>query len=196
MKVISREAAEGRAWGGLIVGGFGTVWLLGSLSILHRLSWGSAILCICAGASVVAMALLLMRRARALPSGTWSEADGRQAKRLFRYANIAQWVAIAAALLALNMLQLQNYIAPAIGVIVGLHFFPMAIGFQYRQHFFTGALLVCWCAGCMAFLAGERMAGISALGNGCILLVSVVVTLTTALSHSSNRLFVANVSKA
>ena len=183
MQTPSRQSALGRARGSFILAGFGTAWLLLGLDAMHRLSWQRALACALPGTAIVATAVVLRQRARTLPEGHWTATQIARAKRLFKLANLAQWIAIPVAIVLLNLMHRPEFIAPVIGIIVGLHFFPMAVGFRQKQNYLTGALLVAWNIGCMLLLAGERLSGVSSFGNGLVLLVSIAVTLAIALGQ-------------
>jgi len=121
--------------------------------------------------------MFLLRVAPRLPSRVQSPAEAAREKRVFNAVNIMQWVAVGVAVVVLALLRLPEYIVPAIGIIVGLHLYPLAGAFRYPMHSVTGTVLVSWCIACIALVPRQRMPGVGAFGTGGILLVSAVCTL-------------------
>lgn len=184
MQTLSRQSALGTAFGAFILAGFGTLWLLLGVGAMGQLGWPKALACAVPGIAIASMAVRLKQHARTLPQGSWTVAENARSKRLFKLANLGQGIAIVLAGIVLNRLHRPGLEAPVIGIIVGLHFFPLAVGFQHKQHNLTGALLVVWNLGCMILLTNAQVPGISAVGNGVILLLSIAATLTLALNRA------------
>jgi hypothetical protein len=63
-------------------------------------------------------------------------------RRQFRAINTLQWIAVVAAVIVLHRFKLDVWITPAIILIVGLHFLPLARVFRYRPHLLTAAVLI------------------------------------------------------
>ncbi len=134
---------------------------------------------VCVG--LLAMVVLLLRRAKDLPLAAENSDYELRSKRMFAAVNIIQWVSIGTAVTILGMLHMPEYIIPAIAIIVALHLFPLAGSFRHRQHYVTGALLLVWSLGVLAVLPRDRVPGIGAVGTGVILLASAAWTLVTYL---------------
>ena len=182
MSQPTAESIRGRATGTFFFTGFGALWVITGLHAMHRLSPSAlSVLCACACA-LLAAGLFLMRRAAYLPSAATNPEEWARTKRVFNAVNIIQWVAVATAVVVLNLLQLQAYIVPAIAIIVGLHLYPLAGAFRYPVHYITGTALIAWSIVCMALLDRTRIPGIGAFGTGCLLLCSSAVTLLLAFS--------------
>ncbi|MGI4854488.1 MAG: DUF7010 family protein [Janthinobacterium lividum] len=174
---LSRGAVSGRATGALFFLGFGTVWMFVGLKQTHHASRVAVVAFALVSLLLLVLTVLLMRSARNLPAGNTSAEEEAKVQRMFNAVNIIQWVSVAAAILVLNMLRMPEYIVPAIAVIVGLHLFPLATAFQYRQHYLTGTLLVLLPLACLLLLPRERVSGVCASGVAAVLMASATATL-------------------
>lgn len=177
----SADAVNGRVTGALFFIGFGAAWLFFGLKGTGRATPSNLALLALTVAVLLAVCMVLFRRARSLPSGKISPEAEERMKRMFTAVNIIQWVSIFTAVAILNVLHRPDYIAPAIVIIVGLHLLPLAQSFRYAQHYVTGALLVLTALACMARLPLNQMSGVCSLGAGIILVGSAVSTLLRCL---------------
>ncbi len=174
---VTGDAVRGRATGALFFVGFGAVWMYVGLKQTHHASRTVILLLATTTVILLGLVALLMRRSHDLPAGTASPEEEARTQRMFNAVNIIQWVSVATAIIILNVLHLTEGIVPAISVIVGLHLFPLAGAFRYRQHYMTGLLLVVWPLGCLSLLPLSRVSGICAVGVAAILLLSAALTL-------------------
>ncbi len=181
---ITAEAAQGRAWGSFFFIGFGSLWLLTGLRNMGRLSLGSEAAVFALGLLALAAATALLRMAGRLPHAAVDPEEEARVKRIFTAVNIIQWVAVATAVIVLILLRIPEYIVPAIGIIVGLHLYPLAGAFRYPMHTVTATVLVLWCAGCIALVSRPGLPGVGAFGTGAILLGSALITLGLACSRA------------
>ena len=177
----SADAVNGRVTGALFFIGFGAAWLFFGLKGTARATPSNLALLALTTVALLAVCTWLFRRARSLPRRFLSPEVEERMKRMFTAVNIIQWVSVFTAIAILNVLHRPAYIAPAIVIIVGLHLFPLAQSFHYPQHHITGALLVLWALGCMAWLTLDQMSGVCSLGAGVILVGSAVSTLLRCL---------------
>ncbi len=184
---LSSETAQGRAWGSFFFTGFGTLWLLTGLANMHRWTTLRASLIGLVGVATLAAGIGLLRLAQRLPSYPPDPIEEARVRRVFNAVNIIQWVSVGTAVVVLVLLRMPEYIVPAIGIIVGLHLYPLAGAFRYPLHYVTGTVLVSWCTACVALLPKARMPGVGAFGTGAILLVSAAVTLALAYSRAGAR---------
>lgn len=173
----SRSAISGRAKGALFFLSFGTVWMFVGLKQMNHATRGAVLALGIGSVLLLGLTLLLMRQSRDLPRGNTSAGEEARMQRMFNAVNIIQWVAIGTAIVILDLLHLQEYIVPAIAIIVGLHLFPLASAFGYMQHYVTGILLVLWAVSCLMAVSQERMSGICATGVAAILMLSAASTL-------------------
>ncbi len=174
---LTADAVRGRATGALFFLGFGAVWAFVGLKQTHHATRTALLTLALLSAMLLALIVHLMRRAHDLPLANISRAEELRTQRLFNAVNIIQWVSVGTAILILNVLQQTVFIVPAIAMIVGLHLFPLAGAFRYRQHYVTGSLLVLWSLGCMVLLPQARLSGVCAGGVAAVLLLSAAATL-------------------
>jgi hypothetical protein len=178
------EAVSGRATGVLFFAGFGAIWMINGLAAMHRLNPISlaAIAMIAAALAIPAIRLLRIAASSASrnpPAPAEIECQA-EIKRAFWRVNTAQWIAILAAIVVLNLAQKVEYLAPVITFIIGMHFFPLATLFRYRAHNLTGTLLVLWAIANTATLPPQLLPSIGALGTATILLASAAHTIYSA----------------
>lgn len=87
-------------------------------------------------------------------------------------------VAIFLVINLLYNLHLAGYVVAAIAVIVGLHFYPLALGFRSRLYVLTGSLMIAAaCLACVWTPAGALRDATIALASAGILWFSVVLML-------------------
>ena len=83
------------------------------------------------------------------------------------------------AMVAAGLAHVRSYrlIPPAVALIVGLHFLPLAWFFRMRVYYATGVLMLAWLAAC--FLVADPLArsSILGLGTGIILWLSSALVL-------------------
>jgi hypothetical protein len=170
--IVTANQLSGRATGALIFTGFGVVWMVLGLAVREQLTWTAAAGIALAAAGLTTLALRMLRRARQFPRVP----DDPAMMRAFYWVNAIQWSGAFVVEFTLGRLHLQEYGITAIGVIVGLHFFPLARIFRYRPHYFTGATMVLW-AGLTLLTSHEHLQSATALGEGVILWTSAAMTI-------------------
>jgi hypothetical protein len=104
-----------------------------------------ALLALCGGA--LFLAGLLRSRIPVGEDTPGAAAIEAQRRRAFQRINIVQWSAIVAMIVVLNVLHRVEWLMPAIMLIVGLHFFPLARLFGSRDHRVLGAALAALAVG-------------------------------------------------
>jgi hypothetical protein len=185
---MQSKALTGMTTGAAIMFVFGIVWLLVGLSggrfspALVRV--GLAVVGFGLAIGIAAHAVRAGRVARnASPATTEQAAIGRQIGRRFGRINAMQWGAIVPAIVVLNLVHRTELIAPAIAIIVGLHFFPLARLFQRPSYYATGIL---GCAiGVAGFLISDPAVRLSAVGLSFgLLLWLTVLDVLVRLSNS------------
>jgi hypothetical protein len=100
------------------------------------------------GAALVSAALIvagvgLLRRARSMPTAT--SAQLLASKRTWRWFWLNLVGEIVLLNIAVNLLaapDLRKYWIPAISIVVGLHFWPMASFFRTRSYWYVGAAMM------------------------------------------------------
>lgn len=94
--------------------------------------------------------------------------------RLFNLVNAGQWGVIVVVALILSQVGYARWILPAVILIVGLHFLPLARLFAYGPHYVTGVALILL-AGVYPFVTAEGPeSAVGALGAGIILWLSAI----------------------
>lgn len=173
----SAERVAGRAYGVMFFTGFGSFWLLLGLGAMHRLNWVTGALVAAVLLALVLPALCLQRRAQAELPHQRDEADAARVKRAFNRVNAAQYVAIPFVILAMNLLERPEWIAPGIAIVVGLHLFPLARLFANPANNITGTALIAYAIFAMAALPRAEVPSWAPLGTAAILLVSATYSL-------------------
>ncbi|MGH9557617.1 MAG: hypothetical protein ACRD30_00145 [Bryobacteraceae bacterium] len=170
------EVLKGRAIGALICGGFGGLWLLYALKLGGVTAPGWLV------AMWIAMALFVLFPVARLIS---------LHRTFFAWPRIptAYWMIVGACYLTLNLginwldsigrsdLRLQF-----IGVVVGLHFLPLARLFRARIYYWTGAAMILGVTAALGIPAGS-VRNLVACGSG-----AVSLWLTAAIILCQDRL--------
>jgi hypothetical protein len=167
------------ALGGIFMALFGSIWL-------------AAADFQCLGGSLVALAGLLVIATGAIGLVAWARAtfkgglrahaaarDPAAVKRLrrgFMLINAVQWIAVGLAVMLMNVFAHVEWIAPAVILIVGLHFVPLARLFGYRGYYVTAGALVL--VALLDMLAGaEGHVALTLFATGAILWATTVALL-------------------
>jgi hypothetical protein len=165
--------AFGIAIGNLFLGGFGMAWIVLGLSSARKLNpLVLALLSCFLLALVIASVYILQRTHGSLDRSQANRATQKKINRKFGLVNFLQWILIFAAVFGLPRLGLSRWIVPAIVLIVGLHFFPLAKLFKARMHYVVGAIAVAWAIIYPLLFSAGKGDAIGAIGMGVILWVS------------------------
>jgi hypothetical protein len=141
---------RGLAVGALVLTLLGTAWAAAPASILSTTPVATALTFCLVGVIAVGLVsgcVMLMRLAQRLPVDTSPEGVARSraiGKRLgigFGIVFGSEAVVIALAASILSAVRLEDYILPAIVLIVGLHFLPLAWLFQVWPYYAAGTLI-------------------------------------------------------
>jgi hypothetical protein len=161
------KALTGMMTGSSIMFVFAILWFLLGLSGGRFFPLGMKVAVVVVGlalgAAIITLAVQAHRISRTAPAPTAEQLDaGRKVGRRFGLINGIQWGAIVAVIILLNVVRRPDFIAPAIAVIVGLHFLPLAGLFQQPQYYISG---IVGCAiGVAGFLIPDPRARLSAVG--------------------------------
>ena len=102
-------------------------------------------------AAIAAFLFLLawrqFRRHRAAHAAQAGTPQDKRNSRWFNLINAGQWISIFIVGNVLKHFGLQAWFIPAIILIVGLHFFPLAWLFKARRHVAIGMALTVWAIG-------------------------------------------------
>jgi phage shock protein PspC (stress-responsive transcriptional regulator) len=139
--------------GVLILVVFGLSWAAFAVTGLAAPAVVTAVLIVLA-AAVAAGVYRTARRWRLGPAATQSRPRqvSPNSRRIFNLVNAGQWVLILIAVFGLARMHRPGLIAPAICLVVGLHFLPLARIFDVSVYWWTATLLtVIAVAGGIAF---------------------------------------------
>lgn len=141
-ELLMRARRGGRAIGALFFAFFGAAWLLIADQLAHGHSWILIALVLTASLLLGLASVTVLRRDLSAMHALRQTPDSRRMRRQFRTINAIQWITIITAVVLLQHFKLVPWIVPAVMLIVGLHFLPLARVFRYRAHYLTGAILV------------------------------------------------------
>jgi hypothetical protein len=146
------------------------------------------------GAAIAIAAFMLIvvsklkQRVAQLPAErSTPEIDRRTARagRLFVTVNIVQGLAIFLAVQVGYNLHTFEYLAPAVSVVVGIHFMALAGAFETPSHWTVGGLMCVLALGAVLSVADHAMWGvILGFGNAVILWGSGVVRIQRVMSET------------
>ncbi|MGN4064361.1 hypothetical protein [Burkholderia gladioli] len=129
-----KNQASGTPW----LGGFGTLWMTAWCLQAHGIDPPTLALILFAGGTITLWGFA--SRPGVQPGGSRQKPSA--SGRVFRHVNLAQWVAIVIANLALNASGHGAWFVDAVILIVGLHFLPLAHVFRSPRHAVTGLALI------------------------------------------------------
>jgi hypothetical protein len=162
-----------RAFGAMIVAGFGAMWLLLGLYLRQQLNAASVAWISGGVLTLWSLSAYMLRR---VERPSQNGADTKRS-RAFHWINGGQWVAIFLALTILRQMHLDLYSVTVMAAIVGLHFLPLARLFRNPMNWMTGILLISWAICATRLVNADRLQSTTALGTGAILWFSAVLTL-------------------
>jgi hypothetical protein len=156
----------GRAVGQMFFAGFGSLWIMGWCQGTRGTDWPMLALIAMVGSMLFLWALCDFRAYRRAAGTSADPAADKARNRVFGWVNLVQWSAVFAANIGLNAAGRPEWVAPAVILIVGLHFFPLARLFKTPFHYVMGIAMVIvalaypWMAGGGAeYTAGEFATG-------------------------------------
>jgi hypothetical protein len=164
--------AFGIAIGNLFLGGFGMVWIVLGLTAAGKINpLLLALLSVVLVALIIASGYIMRRTHGSLDRSQANRIEQKKINRRFGLVNFLQWSLIFAAVFGLPRLGLARWIVPAIVLIVGIHFFPLARLFKARMHYVVGAIVVAWAIIYPILFSAGKGDSLGAIGMGVILLV-------------------------
>jgi hypothetical protein len=160
---LSRPAVMGIASGIFFMAFFGALWGLMSAGFMDSVVQPVAFVVIGLVTLVfLALVVMLVRYARSLPATTSPEeaAAGKKIGMWFGIVFGLEALLIALTSIVLGRMQASQFIPPAIALIVGLHFLPLARLFRVTFYYITGVLLcVLALVAIIALILGLPIAG-------------------------------------
>lgn len=116
------------------------------------------------------------RQMKILPSGS-HDFRSRYGKQ-FRLISILEGVGCGLVLLLASHFHRMDLLAAGIGVVVGLHFLPLAHLFRFPPYYVTGAAIVLWDVLSSLLLHGSRITLSAGIGTGSVLWITAVYVLS------------------
>jgi hypothetical protein len=177
----SAARAFGISIGNLFFGFFGMAWIVLGLNSAGKTN--PVVLALLSGflVALIIVSIYIMRRARgSLDRSQANRNAKKKINRQFGLVNFLQWGFIFAAVFGLPHLGLTRWIVPAIILIVGIHFFPLAKLFKARMHYLVGAIIVAWAICYPTLFSAGKADSIGAIGMGTILWASAAFACSRA----------------
>jgi hypothetical protein len=123
---------------------------------------------------------LALRKYRANQDAHAAEAnspESKRAERVFNAVNVVQWSLVFVASIVLILLRHPEWIIPSIIIIVGIHFFPLAVAFKVPRHYATGAAMTLLAISYPLLATGGPRSPMGCFGAGIILWASSIAAL-------------------
>lgn len=148
------------AWGAIVMGFFGAVFAAVTLAL--PLQWSGAAI----GLPFLVFAVIVLAAALVIRMPSIGFTLSRQAKRAILWSSTAEGIGIFVAVNLVNNLGHPELLLPAIALVVGLHFFPIAYAVPFHFFYLLGAALLAAaaCGFAIAPPLGSAIAGFAAAG--------------------------------
>lgn len=156
---------------------FGGAWL--ALGLLGAYGLRLAVLLLI-GASTLALFVASFRqfqRHRAAHAAAADTPESKREGRVFSIVNAVQWTLVFIVASVLSRLGYKEWIIPAIILICGLHFLPLAVAFKVPRHYATGIAMILLAVVYPFVTKVGPASPIGCLGSGIILWASAVAAL-------------------
>jgi hypothetical protein len=166
---------RGQSYRMMFLGFFGTWWTLIGCWGYYGASVPMITLAVITGLSIMMTGWALNSE----PSSAQALLTVRDRRRqqVFRWVNVAQWVAIVLLIVVLNVISRTEWIVPGILLIVGVHFLPLARLFDSRLNAITGIVLIALALLSPLFTDGGPQSPTVPLLAGVIIWMSALVSL-------------------
>jgi len=102
--------------------------------------------------------------------------------KVFGIVNATQWTLVFIVGSILHRRGLDWLVVPAIAIIGGLHFLPLAKLFQHALYYVTGCLLISWATLAALLLPANSVPAIAGIGTGCMLWITAAILLLSVRS--------------
>lgn len=167
-RTVTPSAVRGRGIGIIVCAVFAALWTNWASPLLSRLpepyGWVSAFVAVAASGTLLIAGAAMVLRARRLSRATgMGDAAPRAMRRGFVVVLVGEIVAFNVAAYLLASHHAMQYLPPAIAVVVGLHFLPLAKIFRAPPLF--GTAVVMTLAGALAAVA-IATGGSATVANG------------------------------
>lgn len=163
----------GIAIGNLFLACFGMAWIVLGLNSAQKLTPLALTRLSCFLLAVIIASIYILQRTHgSLDRSHAKRTAQKKINRQIGLVNFLQWSLIFAVVFGLPRLGLARWIVPAIILIVGLHFFPLAKLFKAPMHYVVGAIVVAWAIIYPILFSAGNGDSIGAIGMGAILWAS------------------------
>ena len=171
----SGSRAFGTAIGTLFLAGFGAAWMAIALQSLNQLHAMQITLIALVVGCLAASSLYTFRHTHQLADHASNDAWRKKSNRAMAIINVAQWSAIFLSITLLNHYHQQALVVPAIVLIVGIHFLPLARLFHSLPNGMTGLFMVAWAILYPLLLPSNLADSVGAMVTGVLLLSCATV---------------------
>lgn len=174
------RAMTGMAFGGMIMGFFGCIWLSWALVSMNFRAPVVIAGSLAFVASIWIPAASLLRKGRraskqaAPPTPEYEREQSRMGK-IFGLVFAAEGVLIFLAINVLNNLHLGDYAISAIAAIVGLHFLPLARLFRRPMYYVVGTIMTVAASVSIAIPVSIRISTLSATMSAILWITCVLI---------------------
>ncbi len=184
--VLGDSTKADRAIGAMFFSVFGGVWLGLWAHSEYPDSVGALLVVAAAAAALLAAAYRLYNVNSFALKALAQTPEKLRKSRMFNLVNAGQWVVIVVVTLILSQTGYAKWSLPAVILIVGIHFLPLARLFACRSHYLTGAALILLaCVYPLVAREGPESA-VGALGTGLILWLSAVWAIRPSLARKND----------
>jgi len=173
--------AFGMAIGTLFLGVFGTAWVALSLQSTGQLHSVAIFLLAVFLAALIAASVYTLARTHTMANDESNAAARKKMNRAMGRINGAQWGMILLVGYGLHHFHRDAFILPAIILIVGIHFLPLARVFQSWPDAMTGVFLVLWACTYPLVLPTNLADPVGAFVTGLLLLSCAAIHALLAL---------------
>lgn len=174
---VGSAASANRAIGAMFFTLLGSGWLLFGILAGYGMK-PLAVWTVMAGTLLLFCASVRQfRRNRAARAAEPESQESKRANRIFNAVNAIQWISVFVVSALLAALGHKEWILPAIILIVGIHFFPLAVAFKVPRHYVTGTAMTLLAIVYPFLSNGGPRSPLGCLGAGIILWASAVAAL-------------------
>ncbi len=151
-----------RSTGALVLNLFAALWAVLALHALNVPMWQQA--------SPIALSALLIIWAMSRPAIAGTAEYRKRVRTTVLWSSAAEGVLIFLAINALRNMGRDDLVVAAVAAIVGLHFYPMAIGMRLPFYALTGTAMMVL-AGAAAYFLPAGAERDAVIGGGCALVL-------------------------
>jgi len=171
--------------GSINLGFFGALWMVyPAFNFANGLQY-VAISVIAINIIIIIFSIIKLRRLPSASNVKQSEEDLNTFYKVVRY----QWIAILLSGVVLSLLQLQQFTAFTVMIIVGLHFWPLAKVFKQKVYYLTTILIIL--SGTLGIIFSgdktEQVSYVPFVATSIILLLTVLYLLITTYGRNNKH---------